>query len=934
LTADTNEDQRQARASLRRLLLERGFLYARDGHVLRSRSGLAMPWMLYSPAVSLTHDGLTLMSSVILEQLREFRSRQLATFGLSALPLLGACVAGSQGRYTGLIVRREAKRYGAARRIDGPLDRGSSVVLIDDAISSGTAMRDGIQALEAEGIVVEGAVAVVDFGAGVIEWLRATGYRVTTVFDVSHDLGKFDRFEAAGQGPAPMRTDPLPDGLAPAEAVRRVAEVYRATGMVPRPPTKLDTEYPHAGGVFVSVRRRSDGVRLVRTGLLEAVASAVPSVADAVVQAAFKACTSDPVTAIDDLHDVKFAVSLIGPAEQIQARDIDHRVRALTTRSGGIFARSGFALPNTPHYDDEVQQLRYTTRSLMRTQAYALFGQSVHRSIEPGEKWPEYGAPQRVSQWVDDPHLAEFLSLRIRQLLSGRSPVGSAMRFNDTQATAVGVVGIGVSLYRGRLIGCAVRADSDIDAAIAEATVAALADRRYSGDNPEGSHDDITAVVSLLYEPRQLGAIPNSRLHLYFRLGRDTLQARGATGSGLVLAQFAAQQGFDADAYRTQVLHKAGNPSGRVRWTAYDTASWIVRGDETRRLQYGIPVRDTFNAGRREQCVALAGEIADHVLEMRSVDGIPAYSFRAWTGQDSGTGPGTSTRILIAAGGLLECAPHLSPEIASAARQLVNRFIDKAQPGPPRSNLTWDAGGRAQLLRCLAALAPSSDLTDIMCSLAHELHQLIRHDGAIFASGSQRVAADVDILSGLVILALNESSRRTREAVDSLDFGPTLAFYRHRFALIHPWSMVWWHAQAWLRCPTPGAREFGFDIVDWALSRQSRLSGAFIIDTVSPYRNSFLTACVLEAVADAWRVAAETGDANRAAQYSAAWQHGITFVESLVLRAGDEFFIPNGRRALGGVRPTLVDSNLRIDYAGHALLALGKGLRAIDTQSN
>ena len=45
-----------------------------------------MPWMFYSPAVALSNEGLTLMASALLDRLHGFRSRQLATYGVSALP--------------------------------------------------------------------------------------------------------------------------------------------------------------------------------------------------------------------------------------------------------------------------------------------------------------------------------------------------------------------------------------------------------------------------------------------------------------------------------------------------------------------------------------------------------------------------------------------------------------------------------------------------------------------------------------------------------------------------------------------------------------------------------------------------------------------------------------------------------------------------------
>jgi len=121
-----------------------------------------------------------------------------------------------------------------------------------------------------------------------------------------------------------------------------------------------------------------------------------------------------------------------------------------------------------------------------------------------------------------------------------------------------------------------------------------------------------------------------------------------------------------------------------------------------------------------------------------------------------------------------------------------------------------------------------------------------------------------------------------------------------------------------------GAEDFAFALVDWALRRQSATTGAFVIDSLPPYRISFLSACVLEAVAAAW----ERADGERAARYAQAWHNGMRFVERLVIHERDAFFSPVPERCAGGVRATLASAHVRIDFPGHALLALAKGAHA------
>ena len=117
-----------------------------------------------------------------------------------------------------------------------------------------------------------------------------------------------------------------------------------------------------------------------------------------------------------------------------------------------------------------------------------------------------------------------------------------------------------------------------------------------------------------------------------------------------------------------------------------------------------------------------------------------------------------------------------------------------------------------------------------------------------------------------------------------------------------------------------------------AIHRQHVETGAFVVDGLQPQRYSFLTACALEGIASALGLAERVGDARRFDRYRSAWQTGVRFLERLVIHDSEAFFSSDPARAVGGVRGTLTSSHLHVDFAAHALLALGKGLRATSTR--
>lgn len=108
-------------------------------------------------------------------------------------PELGAvALAAAASLESGLpfiIVRKEAKEYGTAKRIEGPYEAGECVCLIEDVVTSGGALLDSIEALRAAGVVVHTAVCVVDREEGGADALARHAVRLRPLFRAGELLG-------------------------------------------------------------------------------------------------------------------------------------------------------------------------------------------------------------------------------------------------------------------------------------------------------------------------------------------------------------------------------------------------------------------------------------------------------------------------------------------------------------------------------------------------------------------------------------------------------------------------------------------------------------------------------------------------------------------------------------------------------------------------
>jgi orotate phosphoribosyltransferase len=82
-------------------------------------------------------------------------------------------------------VRKEAKEHGTRRLIEGNFAPGSSVVIVEDVITSGSSALQAIQAVTAERGRVVGVLAVVDREQGGRQALEARGYPVRVLTSAS-----------------------------------------------------------------------------------------------------------------------------------------------------------------------------------------------------------------------------------------------------------------------------------------------------------------------------------------------------------------------------------------------------------------------------------------------------------------------------------------------------------------------------------------------------------------------------------------------------------------------------------------------------------------------------------------------------------------------------------------------------------------------------
>jgi orotate phosphoribosyltransferase len=135
--------------------------------------------------LSLMPDGLSCLAAVILEMTKEDHIDAVGGMTLGADPIIGAVVALSQDTdrpLRGLIIRKERSGHGRTKLIEGPLEEGMKVVVIEDVVTTGSSSLKAIAALEDANCKIVKVIAIVDRLQGGRDNFESKGYKFEPIF--------------------------------------------------------------------------------------------------------------------------------------------------------------------------------------------------------------------------------------------------------------------------------------------------------------------------------------------------------------------------------------------------------------------------------------------------------------------------------------------------------------------------------------------------------------------------------------------------------------------------------------------------------------------------------------------------------------------------------------------------------------------------------
>lgn len=157
-------------------------------------SGKKSSYYFDGKQVTLYPKGAYLVSKIIIQKINGLNIDAIGGLTIGADPIVGALAVTANllnmGDLKLFIVRKDAKKHGKCKLIEGPvLNKGDRVVIVDDVITTGGSILDAIKAAQEAGCEVVKVIALVDRHEGGTEKIKNLGIDVDPIFVISDFIG-------------------------------------------------------------------------------------------------------------------------------------------------------------------------------------------------------------------------------------------------------------------------------------------------------------------------------------------------------------------------------------------------------------------------------------------------------------------------------------------------------------------------------------------------------------------------------------------------------------------------------------------------------------------------------------------------------------------------------------------------------------------------
>ncbi len=146
------------------IILEKSFKYSEDPPFTLA-SGRQSPYYFNCKPTTLNPEGMNLIGSLLSEMLADADVTAAGGLTLGADPLAAALavISYQKGKpVKAFIVRKDAKGHGTKSALEGAVEAGERVVILDDVITTGGSTITAIERAREAGLIVDRVIALID----------------------------------------------------------------------------------------------------------------------------------------------------------------------------------------------------------------------------------------------------------------------------------------------------------------------------------------------------------------------------------------------------------------------------------------------------------------------------------------------------------------------------------------------------------------------------------------------------------------------------------------------------------------------------------------------------------------------------------------------------------------------------------------------------
>lgn len=148
-------------------------------------SGVKSNYYIDARMITLDPEGANLIGTIILDLIKDTQADAIGGITMGADPIVSAVstLSYQEGKpIKAFIVRKEPKKHGTEKWIEGPLVEGDKVIIVDDVVTTGNSILKAIEKVKEYNCKVEKVISIVDRGSQFYEKMKGKSYKYEPIF--------------------------------------------------------------------------------------------------------------------------------------------------------------------------------------------------------------------------------------------------------------------------------------------------------------------------------------------------------------------------------------------------------------------------------------------------------------------------------------------------------------------------------------------------------------------------------------------------------------------------------------------------------------------------------------------------------------------------------------------------------------------------------